>query len=85
LSVLSIGPGQAIELPPKLSLSYISANQIRISWPAATTHYQLEISEFLKAPGNWQSSSLKPALENNEYYFLLKPEKSALFFRLRSP
>jgi hypothetical protein len=69
--------------PPLLTISRISASQLRIAWPSAADGFVLQSSRLL--PGNFADAGLTVTTEANESVVRVTPDGAPRFFRLFKP
>ena len=58
---------------------------LRLSWPAATTGYELQATPEWREPGQWNSVPGSPAEEDDRRVVTLLPADTTQFFRLARP
>jgi hypothetical protein len=68
--------------PPSLSSSF-SGSALSLSWPTNATGFVLQSATTLANGGDWQDSSLTPAIVGNQTIVTVDATNTAGFFRLR--
>jgi uncharacterized repeat protein (TIGR01451 family) len=69
---------------PILSVSLLSSNRVRISWPVALTNYSLEFRTNLVAGTTWSSVTAAPTNSATEKVVIVTNTPTTSFFRLKN-
>ncbi|MGI6301761.1 MAG: WD40/YVTN/BNR-like repeat-containing protein [Verrucomicrobiota bacterium] len=79
-----LGVQEAPIEPPTLTIEPVGANQVRLSWPIATTGFQLESVQSLGS-SEWTPVNNPPTALADAWEVILPSNGANTFFRLRRP